>query len=932
MANTELEKLSVTITADTKGIESALVSLSKSANDNAGKMQAALSAINFDGLSKAVEKQINLNKSISENTRKFGGDARDAAKALQFLQNGFEGTTQEAVQLAQALVKSEKELESISNEAKKALTNLERLNGVGEKLGSFGRTAGLYLTAPLVLVGKHAISAASDMQELESKFQQVFKELTPQVQQWAATTGESVNRSKLDFMDYLSTLQAVFSGMGFARGEAAELSKSLSVLGVDLASFHNVSDPDAVRDLTSAITGEHETVKKYGVLLNDATIDQALFNMGIQGGTKDATELQKVLARFNVIMKSTKDAQGDAARTSESYANQLRGLQSELKEASAAMGAALLPAALEVVQSIKSMTEVFNGLSDGMKSFIVDVGLIGAILAPISLALSGLINVISAVTAGLAALGVTFASVLAAGPWIAAAAAIGGVVYWLTDLNAEAQKNEPLNSLEKNLKDVKSITDDLTFATKEEAKANLQAALAIAEKTKALIKEKQAQVQILGADRAGQTETFPNFRTGESGTVLGETGISKVSTDIADLNQALKETEDHASKVQSIIDNFGKGGGSTGGGSGSSKPVKSTGKKTGGDTGKTLDDFQKQIDLQLKLADAAHVSAAALQLEEEKQAILSEGFKGSADQLEKLAKARIEARKALGEGKEELDAIENNEKLRKSLEEQIRLNYSVAESAKATGASADQANAAIGLLDQGFKGTNEEALEFAKRLEDSEKGLSILSEKTIPKVNNQFERMFDQGLESIERKLIDGTASWRDILLDFSSDLQMEAFKNLNGIAKQFLFGQKDSLSKMQSGGGDGGLLGGLLGLINGGADQIGGNAGISDNVSAVPDFAGYYAEGGPIRAGKAAIVGEKGAELVVAKQDVHVFSNKQSQGIMNGGGRADNRSYNMNISFILPSNMTNIQSFMQAKSQISRALQQSLSRASQDI
>lgn len=860
-STTELERLSVVITADVKGIESALNSLSKNANDNAGKIQRSLNTINFDQFSKALE-----------NTQ--------------------------------------------------------------QKLTNFGNKAGIFLTAPLALLGKQAISAASDMNELQSKFQQVFKELTPAATEWADVTGEAVNRSKLDFMDYLSTLQAVFSGMGFARGEAAELSKSLALLGVDLASFHNTADPDAVRDLTSAITGEHETVKKYGVLLNDASLDQELFNMGIQGGTKDATELQKVLARFNVIMNSTKDAQGDAARTSEGFANQLRGMQSELREASAAMGQALLPAALDIVKVVTNLAEGFNGLSEGTKTFVVEFGVVAAVLSPVALGLNGLITIVSSVTTGLAALGVTFGTVLAAGPWIAAAAAIGGVVYWLTDLNAEAQKNEPLNSLEQNLKDVKSITDDLTFATKQEAKANLEAALAITEKTKALIREKQAQVQSLGAERVEQTETFPNFRTGESGTVLSETGISNVSKDILGLNEALKETEDHAAKVQNILDNWGTGGGGSnkpsGGVSGDSgksgKGKKSTATK---DAGKTLDDFQKQIDMQLKLAEAAKISSDALALEEERQAILNEGFKGSNEQLMMLAEARIKAREALGEGKEELDAIKQNEDLRKALEAQIALNYKVAESAKAMGATQEQANKALGYLEGGFKGSAEEAINLAGKVEESEKALDNLATKTIPQTNKAFENMFDRGLESIERKLIEGTGSWRDILLDWSKDLQMDAFRNLNSIAKQFIFGQGQVGG--QQGGGDGGLLGSLLGAFGGGS----GDAGIADVVSGdgiTPDFSGYYATGGDIKAGRAAVVGENGGEFIVPKQDMHVFSNAQSR-MMSGAGRGGVRNQQVNINFMLPSN-SNFDSFMtpQSRSAINRMLQSALSRASRDI
>jgi hypothetical protein len=91
-----------------------------------------------------------------------------------------------------------------------------------------------------------------------------------------------------------------------------------------MASFNNESEANVIRDLQSALVGNHETVRKYGVIITQATLDQELLNTGIEGGIREATEQEKVMARMNIILKGTTDAQGDAARTAGSFANSIK--------------------------------------------------------------------------------------------------------------------------------------------------------------------------------------------------------------------------------------------------------------------------------------------------------------------------------------------------------------------------------------------------------------------------------------------------------------------------------------------------------------------------------------------------------------------------------------------------------------------------------
>lgn len=205
------------------------------------------------------------------------------------------------------------------------------------------------------------LKVASDLEETTSKFDAVFKSQADAARDFVDEQARVLNRSNVDLLRYMATLQDTFVPFGFARDRALEMSKAVTKLGIDLASFNNLADDDVIHNLTSALVGNHEAVRRFGVVITQATLNQQLFNMGIRGGAKEATEQEKVLARMQLVLDSTKDAQGDAERTSQSFANQLKGLRADIINLSAALGNALIPTVKNYIASIRqgvpSLTE-----------------------------------------------------------------------------------------------------------------------------------------------------------------------------------------------------------------------------------------------------------------------------------------------------------------------------------------------------------------------------------------------------------------------------------------------------------------------------------------------------------------------------------------------------------------------------------------------
>ena len=167
-------------------------------------------------------------------------------------------------------------------------------------------------------------NAAAKAEETLNKANVVFGRNIDIVQRWAEALGNSVGRASSTLMEMASTLQDTFVPLGFTRDAATKLSTSLTKLALDIASFNNKADADVVRDFQSAIVGNHETVRKYGIVISEAVLKQEAMRLGLSRGSGELTNSAKVQARLSLIMKGSADAMGDLDRTQQEYANTVK--------------------------------------------------------------------------------------------------------------------------------------------------------------------------------------------------------------------------------------------------------------------------------------------------------------------------------------------------------------------------------------------------------------------------------------------------------------------------------------------------------------------------------------------------------------------------------------------------------------------------------
>ena len=230
------------------------------------------------------------------------------------------------------------------------------LSGVAKGVGGLASgvaAAGPYLASLATGLGAATvglIKIGSDAEEMKAKFDTVFGGLSASVTAQLDAFGDAVGRSTIELQGMASSFQDTFVPMGFARDEAANLSVQMVKLATDLSSFNNISMDEALRRLQGTLIGSHENALAFGVVITENTLKAELAAQGWDKLSGAQLEAAKVQARVNLLMQGTTDAQGDAARTSESFANQMRALSAELSDAGAAMGSALLPVVTPLLQ------------------------------------------------------------------------------------------------------------------------------------------------------------------------------------------------------------------------------------------------------------------------------------------------------------------------------------------------------------------------------------------------------------------------------------------------------------------------------------------------------------------------------------------------------------------------------------------------------
>ena len=248
------------------------------------------------------------------------------------------------------------------NQSKKAVDN-----SVGSQKRSFASLGtavkgviGVVIAGAVARFGSNMVKMASAVEEMEAKSSVVFGEFVGAVRRELEEFGNNVGRATSQLEGMASSVQDTFVPLGFARGEAAKLSVQLTKLAVDTASFNNAQDIPTMMAFQSALVGNHEAVRRFGIVITETELKAELQRMGIKKNINLVTAQEKVQARLNLIIAGTVDAQGDAIRTAGSFANRTKGLEGALIELNEVAIKPLLPALASLVADLTRVVNFFK--------------------------------------------------------------------------------------------------------------------------------------------------------------------------------------------------------------------------------------------------------------------------------------------------------------------------------------------------------------------------------------------------------------------------------------------------------------------------------------------------------------------------------------------------------------------------------------------
>ena len=274
--------------------------------------------------------------------------------------------------------------EALQAGVKRAQTQLNKLKGVGDVASSGMKALGkgmlvatkgaTVLGAGVAVAGGKLLELGSDAEESANAFQVTFKEAEKSLGSFVDDFANKAGFTSSELQQLLSFTGGVTNAMGATAEESAELSKTIASLAGDIGSLKNLPAEQAVRAMTSALTGEREALKSLGIVIKETDVQQKALEMTNKSSVKELTNLEKAHATVALITEASSDAIGDLDNTQDSFANTTRRLKAELRQTGLEMGQQLLPAVSGVLPLLSKLAQdILPLLTDAFSKGVVVV-------------------------------------------------------------------------------------------------------------------------------------------------------------------------------------------------------------------------------------------------------------------------------------------------------------------------------------------------------------------------------------------------------------------------------------------------------------------------------------------------------------------------------------------------------------------------------
>ena len=381
--------VNVDLTQNAKGIRSVANALNKISSVNLGNMDFSglgskmsslkngLSPISSIGDSsikslRGVSSAINSIAKIPNITKKLG------SKTLDDFAEVCKKVASAISPLASKLDKVGSSFSSLPSKIKSTINSTNRLSSVNQKASaSFAslasqlenikkRAAQLVSLKAISTYLANAVAKFNDFYEATDLFNNAMGELSGQATELISKMESLLGIDPTEAMTNIATIQSLATSFGLASDKAYILSKNLTQLAYDEASYWNKDTATTFTAISSAISGELEPIRRLGVDLSQARLQQELLSLGFTQQVSSLSQADKAILRYIAIMKQTTNIQGNLAQTISSPANMVRILKSEISQLAKAVGQLLYPA-------FKTILPVLIAAVDLIKEFVVSL-------------------------------------------------------------------------------------------------------------------------------------------------------------------------------------------------------------------------------------------------------------------------------------------------------------------------------------------------------------------------------------------------------------------------------------------------------------------------------------------------------------------------------------------------------------------------------
>ena len=263
--------------------------------------------------------------------------------------------------------KTSRGLDKVSNATRELDDTVEKADKANAKFASGMSGASklavaggaLFAAKTLFDFSKNAVQAAVSADEAASAFGTTFGSAAERATRFLENFANKAGLTVSEAQQLQATLGAVAQGIGFTQEESADLSIELTKIAADVASFSNVSGgaEPVLQAFRSALVGEREALKTYGIAITEAEVQTKAFELTSKSTTDALTRQDKALATLALIQEKATVQIGDLDRTAASFANQSRLVNAELRELREEIGRELIPALEILLPKFRNLVE-----------------------------------------------------------------------------------------------------------------------------------------------------------------------------------------------------------------------------------------------------------------------------------------------------------------------------------------------------------------------------------------------------------------------------------------------------------------------------------------------------------------------------------------------------------------------------------------------